>query len=302
MAFKIIAKFKPEQIKSRNLDTSFLKNYYKGVQKILVKKTSVEQTTPYFFCADYAEHTHLFILGKTTPDHKQLFRAAAKGEEGFEKTNVSLGSCFILDEDGIKTLCLYPNTTLSKGKKKPILKILNKIQRTHMDQIHKVRWLEAPLIVDAEDSSKVESAASNDSSSKQQTAQISKDDVVEKAKNLKRGIEKLVKDVMPRYKKRETTDNDAAFVKALRKAGHLFLAQLPQTDESTRNSFSSQKKILESGLPQWKELEARIHSQKGKVENTAALKKSLLKVIEKMNESRSEIKTILQRVNLKALG
>lgn len=300
MAFKIIAKFKPEQIKSRNLDTSFLKNYYKGVQKILVKKTSVEQTTPYFFCADYAEKTHLFILGNPTANHRKLFKDAAKGEEGFEKTKISMGSCFILDEDGVRTLCLYPNITLSKGKKKPVIRTLKKILRTYMDQIHEIRWLETPLIVDAEDSSKVESATDDDSS-KKQTALINKDDITQKANELNRGIEKLVKDVMPRYKKRETTDTDAAFVKALRKAGHLFLAQLPLTDESTRSSFSSQKKILESGLPQWKDLEARILSQKGKVENTAALKKSLLKVIEKMNESHDEIKTILQRVDLKSL-
>ena len=157
-------------------------------------------------------------------------------------------------------------------------------------------------MVDSQDSSKVESVVDDAASAKAQTVQVPIEEVVTKAKNLKRGIEKLVKDVMPRYKKRETTGNDAAFVKALRKTGHLFLAQLPLTDEKTRNRFSSQKKILESGLPQWKELEARIHSQKNKGESTAVLKASLLEVVEKMNTNRTEIKTILKRVNLKKLG
>jgi len=302
VAFKIIPKFKADQIKSRNLDTSFLGKYYKGIQKLLIHKTDVEQTTEYFFCIDYTAEEHLFVLGNPTAGQRQTFKAAAKGEEGFDRSNVSIGSCFILKQDGKNTLCLYPNLSLSKGKKKKILTALKKLQRAAAwNDIHAINWLTAPLIVDAQDSSKVESVVEEGTSKKKQTAQISKHEVVDNAKNLKRGIEKLIKDVMPRYKKRETTENDAAFVKALRKAGNLFLVQLTQTDEATKNSFSSQEKVLKSGLPQWKDLEARIHAQKSKVENTAALKKSLLKVIEKMNESRDEIKKILQRVDIKTL-
>ena len=315
MTFQIKKVFKPDQIKSRNLDTKILGMYYKTLQQLLIEKTSVEQTTDYFFCEDYALDKHLFIAGMPTAGHKKVFKGAAKGEEGFDKSKVSIGSCFVLNEDGKNILCLYPNITLSKGKKKTVLTTLRKIQRSSWKQIKEVRWLMSPLVVDAQDESKVESAAGasepgttgtgttkTGTAGAGETPKVSKEDVISKAKELKRGIKKLVKDVMPRYKKRETTENDAAFVKALRKAGHLFLAQLPLTDAKTREQFSSQKKTLESGLPQWKELESRIHSQTDKVASNAALKKSLLEVVEKMKASRSEIKTILKRVNLKTLS
>ncbi|WP_052597467.1 hypothetical protein [Aureispira sp. CCB-QB1] len=304
MAFNILTKFKPDQIKSRNLDTGFLSKYYKGIQNILIQKTHVEQTTEYFFCENYTADEHLLVFGTPTATQKMLFKAAGKGQEGFDKTKVSMGTCFILNEKGSKVLCLYPNLSLAKGKKASVMRTLKKMQRTSLKLIDEIRWLDAPLMVDSEDPSKIEQVVDPNTSNTEnnQTVLVSTEEIVDKAKNLKRGIEKLVKDVMPRYKKRETTNNDAAFVKALRKAGHLFLAQLTQTDEKTRNSFTSQKKVLESGLPQWKELESRIHSQKSKAESRATLKKSLLGVVEKMNERRSEIKTILKRVNLKTLG
>jgi hypothetical protein len=302
VAFQILKKFKPDLIKSRNLDTSILSMYYKGVQQLLIGKTSVEQTTDYFFCENYEADKHLFVVGNPTAAQKKLFRAACKGEEGFDKKKVSIGSCFILEENNKKILCLYPDTTLSKGKKGAILKNLRIIQRASWKEIYKINWLTAPLIVDAQDSTKVESAVDNKEPIKKVEPLVTKEDLIAKAKDLKRGIKKLVKDVMPRYKKRETTDKDAAFVNALRKAGHLFLAQLPQTDEKTQNRFSSQKKTLESGLPQWKELETRIHSLKGKAESTVELKKSLLATVEKMKATRTEIKEILKRVDLKTLG
>jgi hypothetical protein len=301
VAFPILKKFKPDLIKSRNLDTSILGMYYKGVQNLLVSKTNAEQTTEYFFCESYESDKHLFIVGTPTPAQKKLFKAAAKGLEGFDKSKISIGSCFILEKDNKNVLCLYPNKALSQGKKKPVLTNLKKIQRASWKQIYKIDWLLSPVVVDAQDSSKVESAEDDPQPAKEQTVLVTREVIVTKAKELKRGIKKLVKDVMPRYKKRETTDKDAAFIKALRKAGSLFLADLTQTDEKTRSSFSSQKKTLTSGLPQWKELEARIHALKGKAESTAVLKQSLLKVIEKMNADRTEIKTILKRVNLKTL-
>lgn len=302
MAFQIKKKFKSDHIKSRNLDTKILGMYYKELQQMLLDNTNVEQTTDYFFCADYAVDEHLFILGMPTAGQKKVFKAAAKGEEGFDKKKISIGSCFILKKNKKNILCLYPNQTLSKGKKPDVLNTLKKIQRSSWKQIHGIRWLTSPLIMDAEDSSKVETIVDDSISTKGQTPQISKDDVITKAKNIKRGIEKLLKDVMPRYKKRETTPNDAAFVKALRKEGHLFLAQLPLTDNKTIELLASQKVALESNLPKWKDLEGRIRSQKNKGESKAELRKSLLTVIKKMKTKRNEIKTILKRVNLKQLG
>jgi hypothetical protein len=302
VAFELSKKFKADQIKSRNLDTQILVIHYKEIEQLLVDNTTVGKGTDFFFCKEYAADEYLLAIGTPSAAQKLVFAAAAKGKEGFEKTNIVIGSCFILDADRKKVLCFHPNKSLSKGKKKDFIPVLKKIQQRYWGQIHRVRWLTAPIMVDSQDPSKVETVTDEENPVGKQPVQVSKEDVVGKAKNLKRGIDKLVKDVMPRYKKRETTSNDAAFVKALRKAGHLFLAQLPLTDEKTRNYFSSQKQTLESGLPQWKELETRIHSQKNKGEGTAALKESLLKVIEKMKTNRTEIKTILKRVNLKKLG
>lgn len=303
MAFHIKKKFKADKIKSRNLDTKGLPLYYKEVQQTLLEHTSPENTTPYFLCAEYATGENLLLIGIPDSGQKVLFKTAGQGKEGFDKANISIGSCFILKEGKKNILCLYPNTKASKGKKKVVITILRKILRTSWKELSEVRWLTSPLVVDSQDSSKVESAAGSDTEpKKEETPQIPKDQVITKAKNIKRGIEKLVKDVMPRYKKRETTPNDAAFVKALRKEGNLFLAQLPLTDDDTIELLASQKATLESNIPKWKDLEGRIRSQKNKGEAKAELRKSLLAVIEKMKTNRNEIKTILKRVNLKSLG
>lgn len=307
MAFQIKKKFKADKIKSRNLSTKILPLYYKELQQNLIKSTNVETTTPYFFCADYTGGEPLLIMGIPDAGQTLLIREAGKGKHGFDKANISIGSCFILKEGKNNVLCLYPNTSASKGKKKDVIFALKKIQRAAWKKISEVRWLTSPLMVNAEDSSKVEQVVDNTGDStanpeKEESVKVSKKEVVDKAKNIKRGIEKLVKDVMPRYKKRETTDKDAAFVKALRKEGHLFLAQLPLTDDETKEQLSSQQQALESNLPKWKDLEGRIRSQKNKAESTAELKKSLLTVIEKMKTKRNEIKSILKRVNLKKLG
>jgi hypothetical protein len=302
VAFQLSKKFKADQIKSRNLDTEILIKHYKAAEQLLIDNTTVEQTTDFFFCNEFAAGKHLLVIGTPATAQKAVFKSAAKGNDGFDKKKITIGTCFILEEEGKKVLCFYPNKSLSKGKKKDFLAAIKKIHQRYWGLIHEIRWLTAPIMVDSQDSSKVETIEEEGKQGATQAVQVPKEEVIEKAKNLKRGIDKLVKDVMPRYKKRETTPNDAAFVKALRKAGHLFLAQLPLTDEKTRAYFSTQKQTLESGLPQWKELEARIHSQKNKVESTVALKASLLGVIEKMKTNRTEIKTILKRVNLKQLG
>ncbi|BDS09356.1 hypothetical protein [Aureispira anguillae] len=312
MAFKITLKLKAEQIKNRSIDVSFLDKYYKGLQQLLIQNTNVETTTDYFFCENFMDGKDLLVMGDQTEGHKKVFKAAGKGNEGFDKSKISMGSCFILEEKDKKILCIQANNSLAKGKKAPILKALKKMQRSFMKQIHEVRWLNAPLMVDAQDPSKVESAtpaaaaaaaaeSANDTTTAQ-APQISTDEVVKKAKDIKRGLEKLVNDVIPRYKKRHATANDAAFVNALRKAGLIFLTNLTQTDAATSKKFASQKKILEKGIPKWKKLETAIHSQKTRNETSAAIKQSLHKVVKRMNETRSEIKEILKRVDLKTLG
>lgn len=306
MAFEIIKKFKPDKIKNRNLDTGFLDKYYKNLQQLLIQKTNLTSKTDYFFCEDFAVGEHLLVLGNQTENHKKVFKNAGKGKDGFDKTKISMGTCFILDEKGKKILCIEANTTLAKGKKNDVMKALNKMRRAHMKQINDVRWLTSPLMANAQDPSVIEvveeEQTSTGSNNSDQPVVINKGEIVQKAKNLKKGIQKLVKDVIPRFKKREATTNDAAFVKALRKAGLLFLTNLTQTEPGLDEKFSSHKEILENSLPQWKTLESRIHSQKTKKETTAAQKQSLKKVVDQMNVTRAEIKTILKRINLKKLN
>lgn len=311
MAFKITPKFKPELIKNRSLDTGLFSKYYKDLQDLLINKTGIETTTEYFFCQDFSNGEDLLIMGTQTENHKRVFKAAGKGKEGFDKNKVSMGSCFILNENGRKVLCIQANASLAKAKKAPVLKSLKKMQRAFMKQINEVRWLDAPLMQDAVDATKVEQVSnperSTDSSSTaseaaEQAPQIPAREIEKKAKDLKKGVDKLNNDVIPRYKKRLATATDAAFVKALRKAGLIFLTNLTQTDGETRKKFSAQVKGLQKSIPQWKKLEAKIHSQKTRNEASAALKQSLKKVVERMNATRTEIKELLKRVDLKTLG
>lgn len=308
MSFKIIPKIRPENIQNRDLDAGFLSKYYKLLQQSLLKKTTPENATDYFFCKDFSGDSNLLVMGTQTAAYKKVFKAAGKGKDGFDKANISIGTCYILNEDGANILCIHANSSMSKGKKPIILKALKKMARGSMKKIKEVRWMDAAVVVDATDDKKVESAKSDTDKSEKAAAAaggeplVKKDEIVKRTKELIKGIQKLKKDIIPRYKKRETTDRDAAFVKALRKAGLMYMSKLTQTDEATSKKFNSQKKQLEKGLPQWKELEAKILSQKSKSEATATLKKELKSAVNRMNQTRKEVKELLKRVNLKALG
>jgi len=244
-------------------------------------------------------------MGKQTAAYKKVFKAAGKGKDGFDKANISIGTCYILNENGANILCIHANSSMSKGKKPIVLKALKKMMRGSMKKIKEVRWMDGAVVVDATNDKKVESAKSDsdkDSSATGGEPLVKKDEIVKRTKELIKGIQKLKQDIMPRYKKRETTDRDAAFVKALRKAGLMYMSKLTQTDEATSKKFNSQKEQLEKGLPQWKELEAKILSQKSKAEATAELKKELKGAVSRMNQTRKEIKELLKRVKLKSLG
>ena len=308
MAFKIIPKIKASQIEDRSLDTTFLKKYYKSLQPLLIKKTSPELKTDYFFCIDFAGDEHLLVMGNQTTAYKKVFKEAGKGKNGFDKANISIGSCFVLDENGKNILCIEANSSMSKGKKPLILKALKKMARAYFKQMSEVRWIDGPLMQDANDDEAVESAndgeGDNEGSSasgEQPEPLVKKDEIVNRTKELQKGIEKLKNDIIPRFKKRETSDRDAAFVKALRKAGLLFISKLSQTDETTSQKFADQKDKLEKVLPKWMELESKISEQKSKSEATAALKKELKGAVERMNTTRGEIKKLLKRVKLKQL-
>lgn len=337
MAFKISPKFKVGDIKSKSLDTAFLGKYYKAVQQTLLKKTSVEQQTDYFFCQNFSDGEPLLVFGTASAAHKKTFKEASKGNDGFDKNHVSIGTCFVITEDNKRILCLQPNTSLGKAKKAPSLKILNKMRKQQMKQFEEIRWLDAPLMVGVDgeveevhteneegtvsgtnegstssDTSTSEpqptsrstggGSSSQDSSDEGSTAMVPRDDVVKRAQELQKGIDKLKNDLMPRYKEQQVTPRDGAFVKALRKAALIFLTKLSQTDEKTQSEFASNKEYLDVALPQWKDLESRLGNYKASKEMREELKASLEKAVESMNDMRKEIKELLKRVNLKTLS
>lgn len=313
MAFKISPKFKTGDIKSKSLDIAFLGKYYKAVQQTLLKKTSVENTTEYFFCQDFTGGEPLLIFGAATAKHKKVFHEAGKGKDGFDKGQISIGTCFVLVEDNKRILCLQPNLSLGKARKAPSLKILNKVRRQSMKQFEEVRWLEAPLMATVDGdvekvSSDADKTAAKDSPNKSSTedqgnsALVPRADVVKRAKELQRGIDKLKNDLMPRYKEQQVTPRDGAFVKALRKAALVFLTKLTQTDEKTKAEFASNKEYLDVALPQWKELESRLGKQESNKNTRKELKNTLEKAVKIMTDKRKKIIQLLKRVDLKSLA
>ena len=332
MAFKIAPRLKPEAIKTKSLEMKLLPKYYKMLQSLLLTGTNVETTTDYFFCDEYADGEPLLIMGNATPAYKKVFREAGKGQEGFDKTKISGGKSFILKEDKKTILCIQPDASLGKGKKLAVTKALTKLKRAYMKQIDEVRWLDAPLMATA-DGSGVESTTSTEESSTgtepapEQTTDtttsnpqpeqssgtqsgssdqgpmpIDRDDIVKRAQDLQRGIRKIKDDVMPRYKNEETTPKDAEFVKAMRKAGLLFLTKLTQADSETKKEFNTNKEFLDQALPQWKDLEERLQNSKNRKEMREALKEKLETTVNQMNDIRKQIKEILERTDIKKLA
>ena len=182
-----------------------------------------------------------------------------------------------------------------------------------MKKISEIRWLDAPLKMDSEEDSGEEAAqpkqentghSQGGSSVKDKGNEplVSKDEIVKRTKELQKGIAKLKNDIVPRFKKKETTPRDAAFVKALRKAGNLLIGKLMQTDPKVSAKFSSQKEQLKKGMPQWEKLEKQILGQKAKSEATDSIKKELRGAVKRMNETRNQIKELLKKVNFKALS
>jgi len=305
VAFKIIQKIKPKEVKSRDLDMSFIKKYLKQVQTKLIKNTKPEVTTDYYFCRNYDGDQDLLVIGKHAPAYKKIFKETAKGKHGFDKADISIGKCFALEENGKYVLCIYHNKSASKGKKGQILRALKKLQRKALKKFSEIRWLDKPMMSSATDEDDAEqvddqqdTATGTADATQESEPLVSGEEVVTRMKQLKQGIDKLKKDVMQRFKKRETTPKDAAFVKALRKAGNIVLTKLMQTDEKTANKLADQQKQLEKALPQWKDLEGKIENQKSKEEIVDELKG----VVKELNEKRTKIKEILKRVNLKKLA
>ncbi len=346
MGFNILPKLKATEIKSKSLDLAFLGKYYKGIQATLSLKTSVEKPTEYFFHQDFLNGQPLLVFGKPTAGHKAVFKEFAKGSE---KALISMGTCFVLDENNQKILCLQPNASLGKAKEQPALKVLNKLKRESLKKFAEIRWLKAPMMVGAdgnveqvtEDGNQgtgntstgtTQGSTSTDDSTPQgntstsgtqedntatarsvggstqqesptgKTAVVSRAHISKRADELQRGIDKLNKDVMPRFKKQDTMPTDRDFITALRKTILIFLNKLGQADDATKSEFSSKKSYLDALLPQLKELETRLKDPQGTQKEREELQQKLQVEVNKMNGIHDEIRSILQRIDLKTLA
>jgi hypothetical protein len=299
MAFKIIPKIKVESIQDRSLDMGLMKKYYKQVQQPLIKKATPETPTDYFFCANFSGTDNLFVFGTQTTKYKTSFKAIGKGGDGFDKSGVSIGKCFVMEEDDKKILCIQHDSTKSKGKKELIMKSFRKMLRTSLKQFKEVRWMDKGAITAATGGGKVEVAGGGSTAgggAEQAAPVVSKDEIEKRGKQLEQGIKKLKDDIIPRFKKKETDPKDADFLKALRKAASVWLAKLAQTDSKTAEKAASQQKQLEGALPKWKKLEARLAKSK----TNGGGRKEIRDAIKLMNEKRAKIKALLKKVDLKS--
>ena len=332
MAFNISPKIKAGEIKSKSLDFAFVGKYYKAIQATLSVKTSVENPTAYFFHQNFLNGEPLLVFGKPTAAHKKVFLEAGKSNE---KDLISIGTCFVLKENNQKILCLQPNPSLGKAKEKPSMKVLNKMTRTSLKQFAAVRWLNAPMMVGADgevgevtegenSNTGTESMPNTDQgnsstgsnpqenntttrSTQQEaptgtTAVVSRAHITKRSDELQRGIDKLNNDIMPRFKQQDTMPTDRDFITALRKAILIFLNKLGQTDEDTKSEFSSKKSYLNQLLPQLKELEKRLNDPQGTQKEREALQQKLQVEVNKMNGIHDQIRSILQRIDLKTLA
>lgn len=311
MAFKIIQKIKPRAIEEKSLDMLMMPKYYKMVQNKLIRLTNAQTTTSYFFAGDFVEGENLLIVGNQTPAYKKIFRLAGKGQIGFDKTKVSIGLCYIEGTNGKFTLNIIPNRSMAKGKKMFVIKTLRKHLKRYMKSIQAVAWLDQipdGQVTDEQNKSSSENTAAQPTYSSERESDnkqtisyaVKTDEIVKRTKDIKKALEMLQKDIMPRYKQGESTERDQSFVNALIKAANLYLTKLSLADPAVTEKFSTQKLKIEQGLTQWKMLAKRLLENKNKSSSNAVLKADLKKSVQKINNYRNEIKEILKRVDLSA--
>ncbi len=306
MAFKIIPKIKADKLQDRSLDIKMMDKYYKAVQKVIIQKTSPEVPTDYYWCNDYAEGDSVFVFGTHNPTFKKVFKETAKGQHGFEKTNISIGECFALKENEQLILCVRHNATQSKGKTAELLRAFKKLLRKQFKGFADVRLIEGALVADADGKGHTEVEPEPTTTASSTTATggvdvppvVSREEIEKRGKQLQEGIKKLKNDVVPRFKKNETGKQDAAFVQALRKAASVWLAKLAQADSDTASKASDQQEKLQRVLPQWQDLENRIANNKTKSDSRKARRAT----VKEMNQKRKRIKQLLKKVDLKAFS
>lgn len=156
----------------------------------------------------------------------------------------------------------------------------------------------------ADQNEKAASKTDAQSTQKQETekvAAVKVDEIVKRTKDIKKALSMLKNDIMPRYKKRETTARDASFVNALIKAGNLYITKLNLAEDKVVQKFNDQKNQISKGLPQWELLAKKIEENKEGNGKDTSLRTELKKSIQQINTYRDEIKEILKRVKLASL-
>ncbi|MFK7798546.1 MAG: hypothetical protein AB8E82_13925 [Aureispira sp.] len=341
MAFNISPKIKAGEIKSKSLDFALVGKYYKAVQATLAVKTSVEKPTAYFFHQNFLNGEPLILFGKPTAAHKKVFLEAGKSnekdlvsigtcfvlKENNQKVlclqpNASLGKA--KEKPSMKVLNKLKRASLKQFAEIRWLKAPLMIgEDGNVEQVTEGQdsgtgmgtGTDGAPISDQQNTSTGSTTQESTSTTTRSTGEpspqtgptgstavVSRAHITKRSDELQRGLDKLNNDVMPRFKKQDTMPTDRDFITALRKAILIFLNKLGQADDSTKSEFSSKKSYLDSLLPQLKELEQRLKDPQGTQEERAKLQEKLQVEVNKMNGIHDEIRSILQRIDLKTLA
>lgn len=300
MSIKISPKIKVEDFKQKKLAVPFMKKYYKDLQGPLTKKVSPEQPADYFFDLDYNDGSPIILVGKHNAKFKPDFLAATKGLNGFTKTNVSIGKCFIKENEKGQP-CLFLQHIKGAAKKARTEKLLRKFVLRHMPKVTDVQFLTQAVIENADD--ELENVQEETSTPKEE-----KQDIVKIIEDLADGYKKLEVDVKKwqgikeRYKKRQSTPKDAQELKELRKNSVAFSQAYDKAPEhKEKRRFQKPIEQLNEKQSVWKKIEENIYKiLKNKGQNTTD-PQLIKKVVSRMNTRKIELQKLLQEVDLDAL-
>lgn len=305
MSIKISPKIKVEDFKQKKLEGSFMKKYYKELQGPLTKKVSPEQPVDYFFDLDYNDGTPIILVGKHNAKFKPDFLAATKGLNGFTKTNVSVGKCFI-KENKKGQPCLFLQHVKGAAKKARTEKLLRKFVLRHMPKVADVQFLTQAVVENAD--GELENVQENTTAPKENAPKEEKQDVAKIIGDLADGYKKLETDVKKwlgikdRYKKRQSTPKDAQELNKLRKDSVAFSQAYEKAPEhKEKRRFQKPVEQLNEKQAVWKKIEENIYKTlKNKGQNTTD-PQQIKKVVSRMNTRKIELQKLLQEVDLDAL-
>ncbi|MCP4438761.1 MAG: hypothetical protein GY810_07435 [Aureispira sp.] len=307
MSIKISPKIKEEEFKQKKLDVKFLKKYYKALQRPLAKKVSPTEPADYFFDLDYKDGNPILLVGKHNAKFRPEFLAATKGLNGFTKTNVSVGKCFIKkNEKGQE--CLFLQHNKGAAKKAKTEKAIRKYIVKHMPKIADVQFLTQALVEDVEDGGIETATTPTPKEEKGSTAKDAKEEVAKVIEQLATDYKKIETDVKKwlgikeRYNKRQSTPKDAQDLKNLRKSSAAFSQAFEKAlEHKEKNRFQKPVEQLKEKQNIWKKVEENIHKLLKKKGQKTTDPQQIKKVVSRMNTRRAELQKLLQEVDLDAL-